>query len=357
MDKKSILKLPLKSFASLRNLHYFMQFHTMVRLSAAIPFTKITPKKLNRNDFENLFKEIQKLVDQDIENITNGIYPAQVLKPESIVDHTLRLPKLFIDGLKINWRRQRKAIKNFSENADIDHSLPDYYRRNFHFQTDGYLSEHSAELYEHQVELLFSGTADAMRRSFLKDLIKALKEKSGAHPKKSNFEILETACGTGRTTRFVRLTFPQANMTATDLSGPYLKVAQKKLDDLKNINFLRADATNLPFKNETFDVVYNVFLFHELPRAERIKVIEEAARVLKPGGHFAIVDSLQLGDRPEFDKHLKQFPIDFHEPFYTDYIKNPLDGALHEAGFEIVAKGEAFLSKFTIASKKADRKQ
>ena len=45
--------------------------------------------------------------------------------------------------------------------------FPPYYRRTFHWQTDGYFSEHSAEMYELGVELLFRGTADVMRRQII----------------------------------------------------------------------------------------------------------------------------------------------------------------------------------------------
>jgi ubiquinone/menaquinone biosynthesis C-methylase UbiE len=355
MDKKSILKLPLKSFSSLRTLHYFMQLQTMTRLSSAVPFLKLKPKKFVKSDFDALFAEMQTLIEQDVDNMAEGFYPPQVLRPESFGEHLKRLPKLFLDGVKISFRRQKKDTKSFNATATAemtDQSLPDYYRRNFHFQTDGYLSEDSAELYEHQVELLFSGTADAMRRSFIKDLILALAgSESFADVKTRPLNFLEIACGTGRTTRFMRLSFPQSTITATDISAPYLKVAQKKLQDLKNINFLRTDATQLPFKDESFDGIYNVFLFHELPKPERLKVLKEASRVLKPGGHIAIVDSLQLGDRPEFDSHLERFPVDFHEPFYTDYIKSPLNEVLKEAGFEVAKVGQAFLAKFIIARK------
>src|SRR3546814_15744708 len=41
---------------------------------------------------------------------------------------------------------------------------PRYYLQNFHFQSGGYLSGDSARLYDHQVEVLFTGGADAMRR-------------------------------------------------------------------------------------------------------------------------------------------------------------------------------------------------
>ena len=52
---------------------------------------------------------------------------------------------------------------------------PDYYLQNFHHQTDGYLSDHSAGLYDLQVEILFNGTADAMRRRVLAPLRRGLK--------------------------------------------------------------------------------------------------------------------------------------------------------------------------------------
>ena len=48
--------------------------------------------------------------------------------------------------------------------AERANGLPRYYQQNFHFQTDGYLSDHSARLYDFQVESLFAGTADVMRR-------------------------------------------------------------------------------------------------------------------------------------------------------------------------------------------------
>jgi hypothetical protein len=53
-------------------------------------------------------------------------------------------------------------------------AFPDYYLQNVHHQTDGYLSDHSAALYDLQVEILFHGAADPMRRRLLKPLVKGL---------------------------------------------------------------------------------------------------------------------------------------------------------------------------------------
>jgi ubiquinone/menaquinone biosynthesis C-methylase UbiE len=42
-------------------------------------------------------------------------------------------------------------------------------------------------------------------------------------------------------------------------------------------------------------------VFHELPPKVRRIVFRECARVVKPGGRFALVDSLQHGDQPDYD--------------------------------------------------------
>eukprot|EP00443_Scrippsiella_acuminata_P060241 CAMPEP_0115554928 /NCGR_PEP_ID=MMETSP0271-20121206/97547_1 /TAXON_ID=71861 /ORGANISM="Scrippsiella trochoidea, Strain CCMP3099" /LENGTH=95 /DNA_ID=CAMNT_0002988671 /DNA_START=129 /DNA_END=413 /DNA_ORIENTATION=+ len=43
-------------------------------------------------------------------------------------------------------------------------TYPEYYLRNFHYQTDGWLSDASARIYEVSTEALFTGTQDAMQR-------------------------------------------------------------------------------------------------------------------------------------------------------------------------------------------------
>ena len=53
--------------------------------------------------------------------------------------------------------------------------FPRYYLQNFHFQTDGYLSDASAELYDYQVDVMFYGAADAMRRQALVPLGETLR--------------------------------------------------------------------------------------------------------------------------------------------------------------------------------------
>jgi ubiquinone/menaquinone biosynthesis C-methylase UbiE len=294
-----------------------------------------------------LAKELNELLKQDAQNIAEGIYPFTVLMPEKPLSHFGRIPWILWDGLKIYNRRVKKIHTNFSNRAkQYLEEVPEYLRRNYHFQTDGYLSEQSAELYDHQVELLFTGAADAMRRI----LLRPLKERLGAA---QNLRFLEVACGTGRATRFVKLAFPKAKVIATDVSTPYITVARRRAADLPRVDFLQADACQLPFKDESFDVVYSVFLFHELPAEVRDKVVAEGMRVLKPGGLFALVDSVQLKDFEDAKTALEQFPVDFHEPFFKHYINHPMEEVLEKNGFQFVKTGKGFLSKVVIGQKAA----
>ena len=83
-------------------------------------------------------------------------------------------------------------------------------------------------------------------------------------------------------------------------------------------------------------------------------MIAEGARLLKAQGFYGLVDSLQLGDVPIFDQALKRFPVDFHEPFYKNYIKHPMPDLLTEAGLSDVEEGTGFFSKWVVATKQLE---
>ena len=305
---------------------------------------------LNPELLKTVHTAMMALLKEDLANIRAGVYPVEVLKPGNPLKHIARLPTLLKEIFEITKRREKKTAHKFSTKAqELLNGLPEYYQRNFHFQDDGYLSDRSADLYEHQVEILFAGSADAMRRL----IIKPLKEKFGEDHDGSGLSFLEIAAGTGRATRFVRLAFPKAKIVAVDLSAPYLRRAQQELAEFNHHDFVEANASDLPFKNETFDAVYSVFLFHELPMEERRAVLRECQRVLKTGGFHGLVDSLQLGDAPIFDDALELFPQNFHEPFYKNYIQHPMQDELKNSGVAIRDVKTGFFSKRVWGEKSA----
>ena len=111
-----------------------------------------------------------------------------------------------------------------------------------------------------------------------------------------------------------------------------------------------AAAAELDFADQRFDAVYSVFLFHELPLPVREAVLAETMRVLRPGGFFGLVDSLQIGDDDELDWALEFFPREFHEPYYANYASNPMSGLLSQAGFENLEAGTGYLAKWVSAT-------
>ena len=107
----------------------------------------------------------------------------------------------------------------------------------------------------------------------------------------------------------------------------------------------------MPLPDASQDIVTAVFLYHELPGEVRRRVTAEIARVLKPGGLFVLIDSLQMGDRPGWDGLLEAFPVRFHEPYFAHYATDDLETMLTDAGLASCETAHAFLSKVMVRRK------
>jgi ubiquinone/menaquinone biosynthesis C-methylase UbiE len=289
----------------------------------------------------SLMADLRALMRRDWQNIRAGLYKAPhdlVPSPRAALRQSLRF---FADLPAVNLRR-RERLASEVRAQEPDGSYPRYYLQNFHYQTDGYLSARSAALYDYQVEVLFLGGADAMRRQALPALRAALADRAPAR-------LLDVACGTGRFLSFVKDNFPALDVIGLDLSPAYLDQAARTLRRWNGVELVHANAEAMPLADASVDAVTCVYLFHELPRAVRARVTAEIARVLKPGGVFVLVDSLQRGDKPLYDPLLERFPVSFHEPYYADYVGQDLGALFAEAGLAVEATEIAFLSKVVVA--------
>ena len=93
---------------------------------------------------------------------------------------------------------------------------------------------------------------------------------------------LEIAAGTGRVTRHIRKRIAaSAKLIASDISADMLAEAKKKLSHL-HIDWQNIDAQELPFTDNSIDLVVCCFGYMFVP--DRPKAFAEAYRVLRPGG-------------------------------------------------------------------------
>ena len=304
-------------------------------------------KPQNKPDLKALRKAYFDLFRDDRANIETGLYPDPVSRDLRLRDlpKAVRRAQSFLKDVSDVDRRRlaRNGTEvRATEAADPDR-FPAYYRQNFHYQTDGWLSDDSAEIYDHQVEALFTGAADAMRRMALAELIKEIQ---GQDQRK--VQVLDLACGTGRFMRQVMTAMPKLQLTGLDLSPPYAQAARNHVRHWPHVDVVEGAAEALPFADASFDHLISIYLFHELPPRVRPQVLAEAARVLKPGGTFIIADSLQFGDNPGVDGFLEYFPEGFHEPYYKGYLNWIFDPHMDAVGFVPERLKLAFLTKVRV---------
>ncbi len=307
-------------------------------------------KPLTSQTLEELQKRRNKLIETDWQDAHQGIYSSNLLFDNSWSDFFFYYPQVWLD-LPHMWERlNEKEYQSFSPEIDQT-GYPSYYLQNFHYQTDGYLSELSASLYDLQVELLFNGLADAMRRRILKPLKEGLN--NFAQINSSQLRVLDVACGTGRSLKFIRAALPKVSLYGVDLSAAYLRKAnQLLLEELGDLpQLLQANAEQLPYVDNYFQAVTSVFLFHELPPAARQNVIAESFRVLSPGGVIVLCDSIQKSDSPEFTTMMENFPVIFHEPYFRHYTEDNLEERLAQVGFTDIQVTNHFVSKYWSARK------
>ena len=101
---------------------------------------------------------------------------------------------------------------------------------------------------------------------------------------------LDLCCGTGAQV----CEFGRTGITATgiDIDSNILKTATKNKvkNNLENVSFQQADATNLPFRDCYFDCVSISFGLHDKGRITREKIVSEMNRVVKANGTLIFVD-------------------------------------------------------------------
>jgi len=124
-------------------------------------------------------------------------------------------------------------------------------------------------------------------------------ERSGM---KKGMQVLDLGCGSGAFTTFVaRAVGEKGKVYALDIQTDMLKQLERKLSrpenkDIRNIKLIEGNAYELPFEDNSLDVVNMVTVLQEIP--DRNKTLQEVKRVLKPEGVLAVTELFPDPDYP-----------------------------------------------------------
>ncbi|MFQ6020708.1 MAG: class I SAM-dependent methyltransferase [Candidatus Aenigmatarchaeota archaeon] len=111
-----------------------------------------------------------------------------------------------------------------------------------------------------------------------KQLVEFVKENKPCH-------VLDVGCGTG--TDAIFLAQNGFKVTAIDISEEAIRIAKSKAEKAGvKIDFRIGDALDMPFEDETFELVNDNGFFHLLDKPNRALFVKEVSRIMKPKSKY-----------------------------------------------------------------------
>ena len=141
--------------------------------------------------------------------------------------------------------------------------------------------------------------------------------------------MLDIGCGTGSLVVLVKRLYPDIEIVGLD-PDPKGARAKRKVERAElSAQFDQGFSNELPYPNASFDRMLSSFMFHHLKRDVKTKTLNEARRVLKPGGSLHVLDFGGAG--PRRDGFLARA---FHrEEQVRDNFEGGIPALMDEAGF------------------------
>jgi len=157
---------------------------------------------------------------------------------------------------------------------------------------------------------------------------------------KGGERVLEVACGTGRATvEIARRIGREGRFYAIDLTEAMLKRAERKLEKRglrDRVTLALGDARSLSFPDDSFDLVYNAYMFDLLDAEDFPTILAEFKRVLKPGGRLVLVNmSKRTEGKTLYERLYERGLLGFASGGCRPVLLRPF---LEEAGFERIKR-------------------
>jgi ubiquinone/menaquinone biosynthesis C-methylase UbiE len=253
------------------------------------------------------------------------------------------------ESIGVAWRNDVKTLKarntdksfaptweqELAQLTNPKTTYPDYYLTSFHAYTEGNMGWEPAmevEVAAYSVHAkIFAETGKTGDQQLRQSYHQILQENIAQAPQ----QIVDIGCSVGMSTVAMQSVYSQAQITGVDLSPYFLTVANYRHGN-ENIKWVHAAAehTNLP--TASCDLVSLFLICHELPQTATLEIFEEARRLLKPGGHIAIMD---MNPASEIYSQMPPYILTLlksTEPYLDQYFSLDIDLALQTTGFESI---------------------
>jgi ubiquinone/menaquinone biosynthesis C-methylase UbiE len=245
------------------------------------------------------------------------------------------------EKIGVPWRKNVSRLRSHdweSELAKVQNpqtNYPEYYLTSFHAYEKGNLNWDAAIEVEVAAYAVHSGIwKDAgaqgdpkLRQSYHE----ILKQQISQQPQ----DILDLGCSVGMSTFALQELYPHAKITGLDLSPYFLAVAHYRSQERQaNINWVHAAAESTGLPDASFDLVSIFLMCHELPQSATRRIFAEARRLLRSGGHLAIMD---MNPKSEVYKKMPPYILTLlksTEPYLDEYFGLDIEQTLVDAGFQ-----------------------
>jgi SAM-dependent methyltransferase len=182
---------------------------------------------------------------------------------------------------------------------------------------DEYASDYEAVI--NSYIRFFGRSQDFYTRAKANHLLKILKSKT----RTNRIDVLDVGCGHG-------LIHPYLNDSGCQLTGIDVAESAIRMAHRSNphVTYDVYDGLRLPYRDASFDVLFTICVMHHVPVDQRGPFVDEARRVLRPGGTFIVFEHNKFN--PLVQWVVSRIPTDRHAVLLSSWRTQKL---LRDAGF------------------------
>jgi len=158
------------------------------------------------------------------------------------------------------------------------------------------------------------------------------------HPDFKPKRILDIGCGMGHNVLPIAKRYPDAEVVAIDTGVPMLRYGHARAMALgyDNVTFRQAEASSLPFEDESFDWIQTTMFLHETGGKSIYNIMREIYRVLKPGGITLHIEQPQYTDDMSlYEQFIRDWDaFNNSEPYWSKMHDIDPKDLMAECGFD-----------------------